>query len=100
MVHEGKHHNSALCHIATALLTRIIACWRAGEPYVIGDLDGSALTPQQGRQLCEARYTVAAELRTQRRSGGHNMGTGRRRKESTSAPSIDPPRPETTPLAT
>ena len=29
MVHQGKHHNSALCHISTALLTRIIACWRA-----------------------------------------------------------------------
>jgi Transposase IS116/IS110/IS902 family len=32
MVHEGKHHNSALCHIAPTLLTRIIACWRAGTP--------------------------------------------------------------------
>ena len=32
MVHEGKHHNSALCHISTTLLTRIIACWRAGRP--------------------------------------------------------------------
>ena len=26
MVHQGKHHNSALCHISTALLTKIIAC--------------------------------------------------------------------------
>ena len=32
MVHQGKHHNSALCHIAPTLLTRIIACWRAGHP--------------------------------------------------------------------
>ena len=29
MTATGKHHNSALCHIATTLLTRIIACWRA-----------------------------------------------------------------------
>ncbi len=28
----GKHHNSALCHIATTLLTRIVACWRTGRP--------------------------------------------------------------------
>jgi transposase len=28
MTEAGKHHNSALCHIATTLLTRIIACWR------------------------------------------------------------------------
>jgi hypothetical protein len=34
MIDAGKHHNSALCHIATTLLTRIIACWRAGQPYV------------------------------------------------------------------
>jgi len=41
MVTCGKHHNSALCHISTALLTRIIACWRAGTPYQIRDTDGS-----------------------------------------------------------
>ena len=29
MTDSGRHHNSALCHIATALLTRIVACWRA-----------------------------------------------------------------------
>jgi transposase len=33
MVTCGKHHNSALCHISTVLLTRIIACWRAGTLY-------------------------------------------------------------------
>jgi hypothetical protein len=26
MVTAGKHHNSALCHIATTLLNRSIAC--------------------------------------------------------------------------
>jgi hypothetical protein len=29
MIDAGKHHNSALCHIATTLLTRIIACCEA-----------------------------------------------------------------------
>lgn len=32
MVKEGKHHNSALCHLSTVLLTRMIACWRNGTP--------------------------------------------------------------------
>ena len=32
MIDAGKHHNSALCHIATTLLTRIIACWRPDSP--------------------------------------------------------------------
>ena len=41
MVEAGKHHNSALCHIATTLLTRIIACWRSGQPYQLRDVDGT-----------------------------------------------------------
>lgn len=45
LVEERKHHNSALCHIATVLLARIVACWRAQQPYVIRDLDGTTLTP-------------------------------------------------------
>jgi hypothetical protein len=40
MVSAGKHHNSALCHIATTLLTRLVTCWRNGERYAIRDLDG------------------------------------------------------------
>jgi transposase len=88
MVQEGKHHNSALCNISTSLLTRIVACWRAGEPYLIRDFDGTVLTSREGRRLCEARYQVTAELRAQRRTGGKGVGTSRRRKESPSAPSI------------
>ena len=33
MTKTGKHHNSALCHIATTLLTRVVACWR--EPVAL-----------------------------------------------------------------
>jgi hypothetical protein len=33
MVIAGKHHNSAICHIAKTLLTRVVACWRRGETY-------------------------------------------------------------------
>jgi hypothetical protein len=36
MTEAGKHHNSALCHIATTLLSRIIA-W------------GVSLSPDSGR---------------------------------------------------
>ena len=68
MVTCGKHHNSALCHISTALLTRIIACWRAGTPYQIRDLDGTPLTAAQGRALVAARYRISDEIRAQRRT--------------------------------
>jgi hypothetical protein len=51
MVEAGKHYNSALCNITSTLLTRIVACWRAGEPYVIRDLDGNAVDIAQGRRI-------------------------------------------------
>jgi transposase len=94
MVSQGKHHNSALCHIATALLTRIIACWRAGTPYQIRDLDGTPLTAAQGRAIIDQRYRISDELRAQRRTSHTKTGTSRRHQESPSAPT--PARPRTT----
>jgi hypothetical protein len=63
MVSAGKHHNSALCHIATTLLTRIVACWRRGERYVIRDLNGRPITAAEGRRIIAERYPIPAELR-------------------------------------
>jgi len=94
MVHQGKHHNSALCHLSTILLNRIIACWRAGTPYQIRDTDGSALTTAQGRAIIAERYHISDELRAQRRTSHTQKGTSRRHKESPSAPT--PARPRTT----
>jgi transposase len=96
MVAEGKHHNSALCHIAPALLSRIIACWRAGVPYQIRDTDGTPLTTAQGRAVIAARYQVSAELRARRRTTHARTGTSRRHQESPGAPT--PARPRTTTL--
>jgi transposase len=94
MVHQGKHHNSALCHIATALLTKIIACWRAGTPYQIRDTDGTPLTPAQGRAIVAARYRVRDDIRAQRRTSHVSTKAGRRHQESPGAPT--PARPRTT----
>lgn len=87
MTVAGKHHNSALCHISTALLTRIVSCWKSQEPYVLRDNDGSVITPDEGRRIVADRYTVAATIRQQRRT---TTRTGRRSKESLGAPSTDP----------
>ena len=102
MVHQGKHHNSALCHLSTALLTRIIACWRAGTPYQIRDLDGTPLTPAQGRAIVAQRYRVSDDIRAQRRTSHTKTGASRRHQESPGAPTpARPPatlRPDTTEL--
>ena len=97
MTQAGKHHTSALCHIATTLLTRIAACWRNGTPYQLRDLDGRAITAEQARAIIAERYTVPA--RTTPHPLPHT-GTGRRNKESQRAPSTGPsPANATTPGA-
>jgi len=94
MTVNGKHHNSALCHISTALLTRIVSCWRSQEPYVIRDLAGQPVTPEEGRRIVHDRFVVSASLREQRRVTRKNMGTSRRNKESQRAPSTGPSGPD------
>ena len=90
MVEAGKHHNSALCHIATTLLTRIIACWRAGQPYQLRDIDGTPVTTDQARAIIAERYAIPNDLRARRKTTTANTGTDRRNKKSPSAPSTGP----------
>ena len=49
MTVEGKHHNSALCHVATVLLTRIAACLRSEQTYQLVDVDGTPISETEGR---------------------------------------------------
>jgi hypothetical protein len=95
MIEAGKHHNSALCHIATTLLTRIIACWRAGQPYQLRDVDGTPVIMKQARAINAERYAIPNDLRALRRTTG-DTGTDRRSKESPSAPSTGPSNPNAT----
>ena len=102
MVNAGKHHNSALCHIATTLLTRIVACWRRQERYVIRDGGGRAISVEEGRGDVTERYTVSPELRRVRRAGGQERRprrTGRRSEEPLSAPTPSPSSREPTAAA-
>ena len=63
MVGAGKHHNSALCHIATALLSRIVACWRTGQPYICGTSTAPRSPKEQARAIIAERYTIPKYLR-------------------------------------
>jgi transposase len=89
MVQAGKHHNSALCHIATTLLTRVIACWRTGQPYQLRDIDGTAITKDQAKQIIADRHAIPTDLRARRRTTAATR-TDRRNKESQRAPSTGP----------
>jgi hypothetical protein len=76
------------------LLTRIIACWRAGTHYQIRDLDGTPLTAAQCRAIITEHYRVSDELRAQRRTSHTKTGASRRHQESPGAPT--PARPPAT----
>ena len=86
MVETGKHHNSALCHIATILLTRVVACWRNQTPYQLRDLDGRVVDGRQARAIITQLYQIPDDIRRARAT----TGTGRRSKESQRAPSTGP----------
>ena len=53
-----RHHDSAVCHLATILLTRIATCWRTGAPYQIRDVDGTPLTPAEGKRIVDEKHQV------------------------------------------
>jgi transposase len=102
VVDQGKHHVSALCSLAAVVMTRIAACWRNGERYILRDLDGTEITPAEGRAICAARYKIDPATRAARRKNNTAKNlkarTGRRRKESTeAAPASGPSPTETTP---
>jgi transposase len=94
LIQAGKHHNSALCTLAAVLVTRLAACWRNRTPYQLHNVDGQTITIAEGRTICATRYQVTdadrARNRSQRAAQRQKRGTGRRNKESRSAPAAGP----------
>ncbi len=89
-----RHRNSAICHLATDLLTRIATCMRTREPYVIRDVDGRVLTEAEGKAIVKQRYKVDPRRRdnaAHRRLGERRkQATGRESQKSQSAPTSRP----------
>ena len=81
MCETRRHHNSAICTIATVLLTRIVSCLRNGEPYILRDVDGTVITKAQGRAIVADRYTIPPEIRDARRKIFNDCSAARRRDE-------------------
>jgi hypothetical protein len=90
LMNTERHHDSAICHIATILLTRIATCWRTGQHYVLHDTDGRTITPEEGRRIVRAHHTVDKQTRIKaannRQSQRRKGRTGRGQQESPSAP--------------
>lgn len=101
VVDQGKHHVSATCSLAAVVMTRIAACWRNGERYVLRDVDGTEITETEGRAISAERYKIDPAMRAARRhtntAKALKARTSRSKKESTvAAPASDPSPTETT----
>lgn len=83
MSERGRHHNSALCTIATGLLTRIATCLRNGIPYQLRDLEGHPITAEKGRAIIAEHYTISPDVRAARRTVSRAFTVQERRDERT-----------------
>jgi transposase len=92
-----RHHDSAICHIATILLTRIATCWRTGEHYILRDTDGRPITPEEGRRIVRTHHIIDKKIRinaaSKRYSQRQKGRTDREQQESPSAPVHRPVKP-------
>lgn len=68
MVERGKNHIGALCVVAAHLAERAWVVMRRGTPYVICDIDGRPVSPEEAKAIIAEHFTVSAEERARRRS--------------------------------
>ena len=68
MVQRGADHLKALCVVAAALAERAWAVMIRQMPYVVCDVTGEPVTPEQAKRIITENYTVPDEVRRRRRS--------------------------------
>lgn len=68
MVERGACHNKALCVVAAHLAERVWSVLLRGTPYQMRDVDGTAISLREGRDIVAAHWTVPEEVRRRRRS--------------------------------
>jgi transposase len=89
-----RHHTSAICHLATLLLTRIATCMRNGEHYVLRDVDGTVITQTEGQAIVKQRYQLDPRrrdnIRHKRMNERRKQAAGQESQESPSAPTSRP----------
>src|SRR6266542_3678871 len=86
MVSAGKHHTSALCHVAATLLTRVVTCWRRGSATSSGTSMGilSGLPRASGSSMSGTPFPPSfatpgsAGMRPPQRAGRANEARSRR----------------------
>jgi transposase len=68
MTQRGATHRKALCVVAARLAQRAWLTLARGEPYVVCDLGGQPVTPEQAKHLIAEHFTVPTQVRRRRSS--------------------------------
>jgi transposase len=68
MTERGAEHLKASCVVAARLAERLWTVMRRRMPYVICDLDGTPVAPQQAKQIIAEQWTVTDDVRRRRRN--------------------------------
>jgi transposase len=74
MAERGADHLKASCVVAARLAERLWTVMRRRMPYVICDIDGTPISPQQAKQAIAEQWTVTDEVRRRRRSNKKRAG--------------------------
>lgn len=74
MAERGADHLKAGCVVAARLAERLWTVMRRRMPYVICDIDGTPVSPQQAKQIIAEQWTVTDEIRRRRRSSKNRAG--------------------------
>ena len=89
-----RHHDSAICHLATLMVTRIATCMRNGQPYALRDVDGTPITQAEGRAIVKDRYQIEPRhrdnVRHKRMRDRRKQAADQESQESQSAPTSQP----------
>jgi hypothetical protein len=68
MVERGKNHLGALCVVAATLAERAWTVLKRQTPYVICDIDGRPVEPDQAAAIIAEHWTVPTAVRARRRN--------------------------------
>lgn len=83
MVERGRHHNQALCAVATHLADRIYALLRENRPYELRDLDGTPVTASEAKAIA---IGLAVDPATRQRLRNRKRGSRAPRSRQPEAP--------------
>ncbi|WP_425308935.1 IS110 family transposase [Ammonicoccus fulvus] len=89
-----RHHDSAICHLATLMITRIATCMRTNQPYALRDVDGTPITEDEGRAIIKQRYQPQPRhrdnIRHKRMRDRRKQAADEESQKSPSAPTSQP----------